>query len=444
MAKVSAILIFSLLMFTACQDRLSRSDMEFMKNLTAEVIDSSRILAGENLPGSISSFGPNNSGITLIRPGGRDCYPSFWIRDYAMSLESGFITETEQLQMLLYTAARQSDSSWVSSMGSLIPPGSIPDHIRINDGLPIYFPGTYSYENQGNKMWMLPPYGDQYFFIHMAWYYISISNDLKILEETVNEKMLLQRMEEAFWSVPGDNDSPLLRIDTSFQTCDFGFRDVVTMSGEVCFGSLLKYRAAREMAGLFRQSGLESKAKKYESIAEKIAVLIPPTFADERGFLLASTGISSQADVWATAFAVYIDVLEEPYKTKACKALVDSYIAGTMAVEGQIRHVLSSDNYSVTSAWEKAAAQINRYQNGAYWGTPSGWVCYAIYQLDQGLAKQLAKEYINHLRITDFRINPSTHGGPYECIFPADDYKQNPVYMTSVSVPYAAFLKLKY
>ena len=45
----------------------------------------------------ISSFGPNRTGNTIIRPGGRNCYPAFWVRDYAMSLETGFITTKEQL-----------------------------------------------------------------------------------------------------------------------------------------------------------------------------------------------------------------------------------------------------------------------------------------------------------------------------------------------------------
>ncbi len=365
MNGVFPIILISILILSACHDRLSKDDMVFMRDLTAEVIDSSRILPGHNLPGRNSSFGPNNSGITLIRPGGRDCYPSFWIRDYAMSIESGFISEDEQLKMLLYTAERQADSSWVSKTGSTIPEGSIPDHIRINDGLPVYFPGTYSYENQGAEMWRLPPYGDQYFFIHMAWYYISLTEEKDILEIDVNGKSLFDRLELAFESVPGDQETQLLIIDPPFQTRDFGFREVITMTGKVCFGSVLKYRAAREMAELFQQSGLAEKAIVYKNIADKISDYLPKTFADERGFLLASTGLSKQADVWATAFAVYVGALEEPYLSDACKALTKAYSDGLMSNEGQIRHVLTSD-----------------------------------------------------------------------------DYRQNPVYMTSVSSPYAAFLRI--
>lgn len=31
----------------------------------------------------------------------------------------------------------------------MVPCGAIADHIRIDDGLPIFYPGTYSYEKQG-------------------------------------------------------------------------------------------------------------------------------------------------------------------------------------------------------------------------------------------------------------------------------------------------------
>ena len=118
---------------------LSDSDFNFLKELTKDVVDSSRIYPGQMIAGQ---YGPNNTGGVLIRPGGRDCYPSFWIRDYAMSLESGFISNEEQKHMLLLTASTQCDQPWITEGGSMVPYGAIADHIRIDDGLPVYFPGT--------------------------------------------------------------------------------------------------------------------------------------------------------------------------------------------------------------------------------------------------------------------------------------------------------------
>ena len=39
----------------------------------------------------------------------------------------------------------------------MIPTGSIADHIRIDDGKPVYFPGTYNVLEQGNKTFGMVP-----------------------------------------------------------------------------------------------------------------------------------------------------------------------------------------------------------------------------------------------------------------------------------------------
>jgi hypothetical protein len=423
---------------------LSPSDLDFFQELTIAVIDSSRILPGQELPPAIREFGPNHSGITLIKPGGRDCYPSFWIRDYAMSLESGLISVKEQHDILLYTAARQSDSTWTTKTGSLVPVGSIPDHIRINDGLPVYFPGTYDYVFQGNEIWRMPPFCDQFYFIHMAWHYLNQKKDPAILDQLVNNISLLHRLEMAFTAVPAHTDHEMAFISDSLPTSDFGFRDAVSMTGEVCFGSLLRYRAALEMAELVRQHDESGKSEKYRTIAKKIKENLVPVFADGRGLLRATTGISRQPDVWATAFAVYIGALDGTGREKACRALLSAYQAGYLAMEGQIRHVLTTDDFDSTTAWEKTFARKNTYQNGAYWGTATGWVCFAIYQVDQSAACKLAAEFVVHLRKTDFRIPGRDQGGPYECVYPPTGYKQNPVYMTTVTCPLAVFKEISH
>jgi len=127
---------------------LSDNDLKFLEGLTKDVVERSRIYSKQLIS---KEFRANNSGGTLIKPGGRDSYPAFWIRDYAMSIESGFITLEEQKHMLFLTASCQCDQTWISDGGCMIPMGAIPDHIRIDDSRPIYFPGTYDYKGQGNK-----------------------------------------------------------------------------------------------------------------------------------------------------------------------------------------------------------------------------------------------------------------------------------------------------
>ena len=416
---------------------LSNQDLQFLEDLTASVVESSRIYPGQK---AVDYFGPNNTGGTLIRPGGRDAYPSFWIRDYAMSLESGLIKPEEQKHMLLLTASTQCDQSWITEGGSMIPYGAIADHIRIDDGLPIFYPGTYSYEKQGiAKFGKMPPYSDQFFFIHMAWHYLINTGEKSILSMVINGRPLLQRLQTAFHVLP-EGKNGLVYTTDDFRGVDFGFRDVQVITGYLCYPSVLKYQAALQLAALLDLKDRGDEAGKYRKVAETIRKAIPEVFMDEKGMLRASTGKSSQGDVWATALAVYFEAMDKEPRKRAGEALAKAYEAGTLAYKGNIRHILTSDDFSEKTAWEVSYAKKNTYQNGSYWGTPTGWVCYAIALVDISAARQLAKEYINDLRESDFRQGEA-FGGPYECFHPETRDSRNPVYLTSVSCPYAVFKK---
>jgi hypothetical protein len=414
---------------------INESNLRFLRELTSDVIDSSRIYPGQVIAANI---GPNNTGGVLIRPGGRDCYPSFWIRDYSMSLETGLITPDEQKHMLLLTASTQCDQPWITRGGSLVPYGAIADHIRIDDGLPVYFPGTLDYDDQGNKIFgMVPPYDDQYFFVHMAWYYVTTTHDTSVLSKKIKGTPLICRLVNAYNLPPSRQDNGIVVTSDDFRGVDFGFRDVITMTGGLCMTSILKYRSACELKEIFELTGNKDISEKYSETAAKLKKAIPLTFMDERGMLHASTGKSSQADVWSTALAVWFHVLEGDEMKKTSRFLADAYENGYLSNKGNIRHVLTIDDFDNTTSWEFSLAAKNTYQNGAYWGTPTGWVCYAIALTDTELAGKLADEYIEDLKKNDFRLGGGK-GAPYECFHPSG-FIQNPVYMTTVTCPFVVF-----
>jgi hypothetical protein len=414
---------------------LSDDDMAYLRGLTKAVLDSSRILPGQKIS---DEFGRNQTGGTLIRPGGRATYPAFWIRDYAMSLESGFVAREEQWHMLQLTAATQCDQAWISGLGSMIPAGAIADHIRIDDSKPVYFPGTYDPIRQGGKTWgMMPPYCDQYFFIHMAYYYGRTMRSVKFLSKEINGVKLIDRLEMAYAVPPTRQGGVLVYTTDDFRGVDFGFRDAIQITGDLCFPSLLKYRASLELATLMELAGKKEKASGYRATASRLKEDIPHIFSDSRGMLLAATGKSKQADVWSTVMAVYLNVLEGDRMEKAAGCLRDAYISGSLAKNGNIRHILTTDDFSSRTAWEISLAGRDNYQNGAYWGTPVGWVCYTIAKVDTAAAKKLAKEYIDDLRAGDFRLG-GDHGAPWEC-YNAGWAKQNALYLATVSCPYIVF-----
>ena len=415
---------------------LDTNDLTFLEEMVKDVMEASRIYPGQKIS---KDFGPNQTEGILIRPGGRTSYPAFWIRDYAMSIETGYVSEKEQKHMLVLTASTQSDSLIWTKWGTSIPKGSIADHIRIDDGKPIYFPGTYSFENQGEKKWgMQPPFCDQFFFIQMAYFYVkSFSKTIQLTNEIKGVK-LIDRLEMAYQMPPSDTRSHLVQVDETNRGVDFGFRDAIYITGKLCYASLLKYQAAKQMAYLFAKMGNKSKSFRYQQEANLLKLSIIRTFIDARGMLRASTGISAQADVWATSLAIHLGVLTGQSRLKAAQYFRDSYLRGELSQKGNVRHIIKSDDFSSTTAWEKSVVPINTYQNGAYWGTPVAWVCQAIAFVDLPSAQKLAKEFIQELREGDFRKG-DTFGSPWECF--NDKLTQNPVYLTSVAVPLIIFKK---
>ena len=415
---------------------LGTNDLVFLEQMVKDVMEASRIYPGQKIS---KDFGPNQTEGVLIRPGGRTSYPAFWIRDYAMSIETGYVSEKEQKHMLELTASTQSDSLIRTKWGTSIPKGSIADHIRIDDGKPIYFPGTYSFENQGEKKWgMQPPFCDQFFFIQMAYFYVKSFSKTPTLSKEINGVKLINRLEQAYQMPPSHPRSHLVQVDETNRGVDFGFRDAIYITGKLCYASLLKYQAAKQMAYLYGKMRNKSMSLRYQQEANLLKLSIIRTFIDTRGMLRASTGMSDQADVWATSLAINLGVLTGKSRLKAAQYLRDAYLRGELSQKGNIRHVIKSDDFSATSAWEKSVVPINTYQNGAYWGTPVAWVCQAIAFVDLPSAQKLAKEFIQELREGDFRKG-DTFGSPWECF--NDKLTQNPVYLTSVAVPLIIFKK---
>ena len=420
------------------RDTLFHDAMQFAETLTADVLEASRVYPGQ----SVAGYGPNATGGTLIRPGGRDCYPSYWIRDFAMSLECGLVSPAEMEHALRLTASRQQSTDWHTPSGSLVPRGAIADHITF-DGKPIFFPGSMDYDKQGQPWGYYPSLDDHFFFVDIAWQLISQGNRLDILDAVIEGMSLLDRLDLAFAVPSVDADTQLVCCDEEKRGVSFGFTDIVVHTGYLLFCSLLRFRAAKQLAQMHQLRGAQQRTQAYEAMAQTAATSIRSTFALENGLLKASTGKSAQVDVWGSAFAVYCGLWDGEDGQRACRALAHALSQGTIAWRGNIRHVPTDGDHSAESAWEQVVGQWpkNHYQNGAYWNTPTGWVCYAVAQVDGRAARQLATEYVDQLREDDFRQGPE-FGAPYECIHPQGDHRQNPVYLTSMTCPLAAFKRL--
>ncbi|MBI2929017.1 MAG: hypothetical protein HYY24_25415 [Verrucomicrobia bacterium] len=411
--------------------------MRFLSDLTRDVVAASRVR-----PGGKAGDSPTNScGFTLIMPGGRGGYPAFWIRDFAMSLESGFVTAEEMLNHLRLTARCQNGpSARQLKHGLIVPPFAIPDHINF-DGGAVFYPGTYSAsDDQGNGAFgILPPVDDHYEFVHIAWCLFRRTGKADFLQEQVNGRPLLERLAAAFDAPRTDAQTGLVVTDDAQRAVGFGFCDGIYFTGQMLFPSLLRYRAAGQLAELCEAMGKPERTSEYQQIQERISRNLAPTFGEPtriQGWLMAATKVGRQADVWGTLYALHLGAIKGASADRAADTIADAVRRKTIVFQGAVRHVPADFDASPQSAWERTAGvAVNTYQNGAYWHTPTGWLVEALQRRDPQLASELFTEYIRHLRAQDFRRGPG-HGAPWECFGPKG-YVQNGVYMTSVTLPWA-------
>jgi hypothetical protein len=411
--------------------------MAFLRQMTSNVVQACRIQPGQSVHGS-----PTNSvGFTLIMPGGNGGYPAFWVRDVAMSLDSGFITPLEISNHLQLMARTQNGPNALHlANGLIVPPYTIPDHIEFNGG-PTFYPGTCETgANQGDGAYgILPPADDDYWFVHAAYRLFRAQGGTAFLSVNVNGMTMLQRLVAAFNAPTTDPQTGLFETTATNRAVGFGFCDGIYFTGKILFASLLRYQAAGELAAMHRAMGQSSAAPPYLQIQRQISSNLASTFtgpANLGGWLMAATEIGRQADVWGTLYALHTGALTGTAASNARAAIVAGVRNQTIVCAGAVRHVPTNLDYSATSAWEKTGESLDTYQNGAYWHTPTGWLIEALYQTNAGLASEIFAQYIQYLQTNDYRLNKGPQA-PWECFYPPTAHTQNGVYMTSVTAPYA-------
>jgi hypothetical protein len=416
---------------------MAEGSLEFLRELAAATIESARIRPGQSRGG----MGPNVTGLTLVSPGGN--YPALWTRDLAMSLDCGLMEPREILpQLRLLAQCQHGARERRLSSGGVLPPYAIVDHVNLAGGA-VFFPGTYSAgEDQGAVPWgPLPPIDDHFYFIHIAYALWRQTGDAGFLEEKVTDLTLFERLERAFQSPAVDPRTGTATTTRERRAVGFGFQDSVELVGAMSFATLLRYRAAQQLAALCALKGKATAAAGYQQIARQIAGHFGSVFADpagQDGWLLAATEVGRQPDVWATLFALHLGILPAVAAERARRTVVDAVRAPGHTIEyrGAVRHVPSNRYCRPDRCWEAGGGAVNTYQSGAFWHTPTGWLIEAIAPSDPKLARAVGDRYIDHLREGDFRKGID-HKAPWECFGLEMAGAQNPIYMTSVTLPLA-------
>lgn len=383
----------------------------------------------------------NTTGKTLVRPGGRQAYPAYWVRDFAMSMDAGFMTAEEVQHALAMTARTQNGDQErrLRNGAAIVPAWAIVDHMNF-DGGKVYFPGTYSAgEDQGGEPFgVLPPAGDHYYFGEIAHYIWKKTGSADFLKQGDGVSMI-DRLHRAFAAVDVDEKTGIVSTTPARRAVGFGFYDSVYIVGDLLFPSLLRYRVAGLMAEICGVMDDKARGVEYVAIAARIRENLPRVFVDPAadGWLIASTETGRQPDVWGTIYALYLNVLPDDVAKGARETLVKAIGKGTVTHKGGVRHIPTDHDHSPETAWQQTCGvPRGQYQNGAYWHTATGWLIGALAESHPEVAGRIFDEFIAALREDDFRIGPE-HGAPWECFAKGTGYRQNPIYMASVAVPYA-------
>jgi len=419
---------------------ITQPDEVFLKNQARRIIGSACLRAGQ-----AAGKYRNETRYDVHVPGGNMGYPAFWVRDAVMMLGGDFIPAAEiEGWVRLICSTLQGPSDWQVRPGVVVPAYAVPDHINF-DGKPTFYPGNYETgDQQGGHPWgKYPPLDDNFYFIIAVYEHWKLTGNLRLFHSSVrtsfSEESLADLCEKVYKVPPSDPAMGLVVAgDIARENAkDWGFCDGVFKSGKLLFPSILKLVAARRLAEMFAASGEAEKAAGYRNEARRVAAALGPTFLHlsqngSEGWLHSATEVGNQPDVWGSAFAVHSDALDALTAQKVSRALVRAFRERTAVKRGFIRHILTTDQVN-KGGWESALPEVGKYQNGGYWGTPSGWYISAVFKSDPTAAADLAKEYVQFLR-DNIREDGMTQAWEW---YNADtgDYV-NPLYVASVGLPY--------
>ena len=367
--------------------------------------------------------------LKVLLPSGDEKYVSFWVRDAAMMAESGLISNDDLKRYIEIIALKgqNGDSCRLLANGLTVPAYAVADHINY-DGCPVFFPGTYNsgWDQGDGRYGSFPPFCDNYYFVIMVDAYLCQNSDYEILDAEYNGLSLLDRLEYAFAGYNIDEESGLCFSTAEKHTVDWGFVDAIKKSGKLLMASLLRYNAACALERIFERRGDRTKQKYYFALTQKIRNNVMEVFYDaETGWFYSATEIGHQHDVWATAYAVFSGITQDKM---TLLALADAYATGRATVDGYVRHILTDEDFSDSSAWESAIVGHNEYQNGGYWATPTGWYAYALYKHNGSL--DILEDFLRHTVKNEHR------GAPFEWMDEHTEQISGLNYGTSGVLPY--------
>lgn len=322
-------------------------------------------------------------------------YEAFWLRDYEYTLE-GTVSAYSDKELIdpcrLFIRGMRADGASV-------------DCIKFN-GSSIYKPGF-------GTMGKHPVADGSQFTVGVAWHTYKKTRNKKLLNEVLDP--LIKTMN----AVPRNPKTQLVHIvpGRKQERCPYGFTDTIGKQGDVLFCSLLYIQACRQLSDLLHWGGRESESLIWKelsfSMADRIRTIL---WDDQVGLMRAATVQCREHDIWGSAFATYLGVTDDNQSLAIANYFKEHY--EEIVQHGQIRHLPGGTYWEVGRTHDK-------YQNGAFWATPTGWFVFTLDLVDQELANQTVIDMVDHFR---------KHGA---CEWIFNGQLTLPNYLASASLPLA-------
>ncbi len=342
-----------------------------------------------------ASMRPMDDGTAAFPPQVGIGYEAFWLRDYEYTLE-GAVDAYSDKELLaacrLFVRSLREDGAGV-------------DCVKFA-GTPIYMPG---YGSMGQN----PVADGAQFTVGVAWHTYQKTKNRELLDEVLDPLVKTMR------AVPRNPKTGLVHIvpGEDWDRCPYGFTDTARKQGDVLFCSLLFVQACRQLSELMDEGGRDAEARLWRREGERVAESVRKVFWDAGvGLFRAATERCREHDIWGSAFAVYLGVAD-PAQSRTVAAYFSSHYAEIVR-HGQIRH-LPAGVY-----WEQGCER-DRYQNGAYWATPTGWFVCTLDLVDPALADRTVVDMVAHFR---------KHGA---CEWIFGEERKLPDYLASACLPLA-------
>jgi hypothetical protein len=369
----------------AVPDRQLKEDIEFLENRAKKLLEGCVIKASDGTP--------------LYTPDGKAHYAALWTRDFASMVEyAGDLMPLEDIRRCISYLVKGVHTD-----------GLVPDRVQV-DGRAVYAAGAAD-----------SPLGEpnidnaQFLVFAVDSFLDRIPEDRRAAVYAEWAPALIRgldwiprRANGLVWNDPGKPHSP------------YGFTDTVAKTGDLFMESVLYWRAAKMLARWEGRFGKTATRDDFLARAAAVEKSIGSLWDEGTGMFWAASVDCRQTDVWGNAYAVAVDFPLAGKRDRIVDYLVSNY--DRYVWHGQVRH-LPRGEY-----WERQLYPVekDRYQNGAYWGTASGWVMQALAGRSLDLARRMFRDLVD-----DFRS-----GGICECV--NEGYRQLESYVNTATNPLGA------